>query len=207
MNELKSLNQNVELVSQPDNSAGHLNEALKEVFDFSKPNQVRDRVLHTAGAVAAIAAFGALGTRLAGRAIGKCDAAELNELRAGSSQWNAGNFDYAKIAVAPESKARNSMWTDLSSAARSSKLEVDPNYRYFQQSRGGIQEIYRWPDNGKSLFKQEIDDVQKFSPNGNWLNSQRQNLIDEKVKGWFHERDDEISPQQALELMARRVRF
>ena len=75
-------------------------------------------------------------------------------------------------------------------------------WRYF---RGSGQElaIYRWPANGKSLAEQRLADVELYGRDGKWRGNQRERLIKEEVSGWFSERDDEISEQQAVALMER----
>lgn len=87
-------------------------------------------------------------------------------------------------------------------AQQKAKLELDPSYRYFHQTRGDLPQIYRWPDNGLSLEKQSLSAVERYS-NGVWKTNQREDLIHELARGWFHEQKDEISVQRAIELLRR----
>ncbi len=74
-------------------------------------------------------------------------------------------------------------------------------WRYFgRDSRvgRGIIEIYRCPDNGSPLTKQRLEDIHLLLKDGTWRTNMRNVLIDELLKGWFDEVDDEISEQEAL---------
>lgn len=76
-------------------------------------------------------------------------------------------------------------------------------WRYFGRHSGvNTYEIYRCPDNGKSLFDtgQQIERVQK---NGGWEADEKGalGLSNEKSQGWFDENDDEIPEAEALALI------
>jgi hypothetical protein len=77
-------------------------------------------------------------------------------------------------------------------------------WRYFQlHSRTGRSyELYRFPVNGKGLFEQQIDDVERYRQ-GSWRGGVRNVLIDEALKGWFDESEDEVSEEQAVLLMSK----
>ena len=82
--------------------------------------------------------------------------------------------------------------------------ELDQNHRYFQQTRVAKPDIYRWPANGKPLEEQATSDVERYIGNGRWQNFQRNRLLDEMMKGWFDDVQDEVTREQALALMAKR---
>lgn len=81
-------------------------------------------------------------------------------------------------------------------------LKLDPDLRYFAQSRGvGYPNIYRYPNNGVPLYRQKLEEVERYVGNGEWRTNQRERLLDEWNKGWFSEADDEISVDEALRLI------
>ncbi len=75
-------------------------------------------------------------------------------------------------------------------------------WRYFRWSRTARYQLYRFPANGKDLFRQKLDDVEIYRQDGSWHGGQREHLIDEVLKGWFDEGQDEISEEQAVLLMS-----
>jgi len=90
-------------------------------------------------------------------------------------------------------------------AADDALQNLDTSYRYFEHTRGVGSTVYRWPDNGLPLQKQDISAVERFTQDGQWVGGQRQRLRDELLKGWFDEKSDEISVQRALDLMKKTI--
>jgi hypothetical protein len=75
-------------------------------------------------------------------------------------------------------------------------------WKYFgrESGTGRFYEVYRCPANGKRLIDQELEDVYVLLRDGSWRPNMREILIDEMCKGYFSERDDEISEQKAQDL-------
>ncbi len=70
-------------------------------------------------------------------------------------------------------------------------------------SDGQTTEIYRWPANGKRLAEQKLAEVEMFFATENsWRGNQRERLLNQSIKGWFDETQDEISEEKALEFIA-----
>ena len=78
-------------------------------------------------------------------------------------------------------------------------------WRYFGRDSGvETYEIYRCPNNAKSLF--DLDQcVERIKKNGNWEPDEKgvTGLSNEKSQGWFHEKTDEITEAEALSLIER----
>jgi len=78
-------------------------------------------------------------------------------------------------------------------------------WRYFtlDLGTGRLHGMYRCPANGKGLHEQKLDDVEVYRRNGSWHGGQRNRLIDQSLKGWFDEEQDEIPEEQAILLMSK----
>jgi len=76
-------------------------------------------------------------------------------------------------------------------------------WRYFKYSSLGPENVYRWPDNGKSLTEQSAADVEVYQPDGSWRGPAKLTLFMEACSGWFDEVSDEISQAEALARMAK----
>jgi hypothetical protein len=76
-------------------------------------------------------------------------------------------------------------------------------WHYYKYSSLGPEDVYRCPDNGKTLFEQSIADVEVYKADGTWRGHQRQVLWEESCKGWFSEKQDEIPEEEALSRMAK----
>jgi hypothetical protein len=76
-------------------------------------------------------------------------------------------------------------------------------WRYFGLSSdtSKIFEIYRCPANGKRVEHQKLQDVYVvLLSDGSWRPNMKRWLLDEILKGWFHEKEEEISEQRMQEL-------
>ena len=76
-------------------------------------------------------------------------------------------------------------------------------WRYFKYVDVGPADLYRWPDNGKSLTQQHEDAVEIYKPDGTWQSGQYWSLVKEATDGWFSEKQDEISEADAVIQMAK----
>jgi hypothetical protein len=78
-------------------------------------------------------------------------------------------------------------------------------FRYFRRTSevGTLYGLYRCPKNGRSLRQQALADVEIYRQDGTWLDSQRERLWEAEVSGWFDETSDEISEDQASQLMSQ----
>lgn len=169
-----TINRNEHLEQTKAASGGeHLSEAIKEVFSS-------DGAKAAAAAAVGVAAIG----------IG---------YRYGFSRI----FSSGKNELAPQLVPRLLAREAETELPKVPSLTLDPGFRYFQQSSGGPPTLYRWPANGKALEYQALPDVQRYMGNGVWRNSQRERLIGEYCKGWFCEKEDELTIRQAEQLISR----
>jgi|LakMenEpi03Aug12_release.lakeMendotaPanAssembly.Ray.scaffolds.fasta_scaffold626078_2 hypothetical protein len=79
------------------------------------------------------------------------------------------------------------------------EVEKKPEWRYFLRDYE-LEEVYLWPNNGKKLHQQKLEDVQLLFEDGSWNSNYRERLLDVTIKGWFAETQDEISEQEAMSL-------
>ena|GEM_PF-5525317 len=144
-------------------------------------------------------------------------------LAAGRDVWNSDKNITANIAVGKDSIGRLTVDTAVMAVGMYGGAKIAralyppagatatvavaesgvPRYRYFEQSRGGPPDLYRFPANGRSLEMQNIPDVHRFDKNGIWRTNERPALMNEWLKGWFDEAADEVSEKRALELISR----
>ena len=78
------------------------------------------------------------------------------------------------------------------------------NWRYFKLSGGcaGIGMIIRRPPKGIQVHRQKLEDVEAWVPkSAGWYPNFRATVYREAMRGWFSERDDKISKQEAREAM------
>jgi len=80
-------------------------------------------------------------------------------------------------------------------------------WRYFGRTAGldRILEIYRCPSNGKSLFEQDERAIQRIRRSGSWEFDPigERAIANEEATGWFDEETNEISEDEANELIEK----
>ncbi len=77
------------------------------------------------------------------------------------------------------------------------------NYRFFLRKFGDFYtEVYRIPDNGKSIMN-NIPCLEKYLLKGNWSNnsSDIRGLVEDISTGYFCETTDEISEAETLSII------
>ena len=72
-----------------------------------------------------------------------------------------------------------------------------PEWRYFLRDYE-LEEVYRFPNNGKDLFGQNIEDVELLFEDGSWHGNYQVRLTDVMMQGWFAESKDEITEAEAM---------
>ncbi len=75
-------------------------------------------------------------------------------------------------------------------------------FGYFSPTGRGCVRIFRCPNNQFSLIDQEV--IERAFPNGVWRPDELavRNLLNERYTGWFSEKDDELSEEDAFSLLA-----
>lgn len=168
--------------------ADHFRQGLSEIFGG-------DNVAERSKFALPAALFGAfVGWRLLGSRIGR-KAEEMVE------ESVAAKFNILK--------REEPLFSDNSFAPKYADLQkqsLDPSFRYFEQSRGLGSQLYRFPANGKNLYEQAHADVEVYKGFGRWSGNHKMRLVDEDLKGWFDEKQDELSLEDALKLMQNRGR-
>lgn len=78
------------------------------------------------------------------------------------------------------------------------------SWKYFGQDSGcgSIYRIFRCPSNQLRLMDQEV--IERAFPSGVWKSDELavRNLLNERYTGWFSEKDDELTENEALEMLA-----
>lgn len=76
------------------------------------------------------------------------------------------------------------------------------NYKYFLNDYH--YDVYRMLNNGKKLYE-NANFVDIYIPKGKWSNESKdiRKIFDDQMTGWFDEESDEITEEEASEIMKK----
>jgi hypothetical protein len=83
-------------------------------------------------------------------------------------------------------------------------MVVSNRFRYFGRTGGvHLREIYRCPDNGLPLWKQELENVQVAKPGFLWEAAATLERVQrDYLTGWFDD-EDELTVEQVTQLLEK----
>jgi len=209
VSELNSLHLNLEQNVQAQSPVDKFGDAVRDIYSKGAAFKVDEKnILPEVAVGAAIGAAAILGWRSFMPNLAQKEGENLMTDMALARAGVDASADRAASQISFSTPLEKNAMNELPKVSKEIDelaQKLDPNYRYFEHSRGVGSTVYRWPNNGLPLEKQDISAVERFLKDGRWVGSQRERLMDELFKGWFDEESDQISTQKALDIMKKTI--